>query len=395
MSWLGGYKTSAPKPTQAEIREAKRKQLEADRLHRAQQRTQHKQQLQAAVKAREEADKALQELLDIDTNIFEEQAHKSIAEEEIEELIAPDIEATMVDFDQQNEEDSATALESLKSVQCPFNKEDIEFWFSQLEDQLVVIGIKKQWTKKIALVRFLPPDIQIQVKSLLKLGQSAAGNDIYFRIKKQLLKLHGPKPEDAYLRAKNRVLSGRPSELGKLLVEDLCPADVKLTGCHCDRIIWGMFREKIPVIIRNHIADMPFNKDTYEAVFDKADQVWDSNRSSEPLNGGQVAAIKATPSNASSTSTQQEVAAVQRKNQRNNKNQNGQNQNNNRNQNQRGQNGQSQSGQNGQNSQGTRPPKPAINDDNLCRIHAKWKENANFCAAPWGCRMKNVYKAPQ
>ena len=39
--------------------------------------------------------------------------------------------------------------------------------------------------------------------------------------------------------------------------------------------------------------------------------------------------------------------------------------------------------------------KPAVNDDKLCKIHAKWKDNANFCAAPWACRMKNVYKAPQ
>ena len=33
-----------------------------------------------------------------------------------------------------------------------------------------------------------------------------------------------------------------------------------------------------------------------------------------------------------------------------------------------------------------------INDEGLCRIHAKWKKDANFCAAPWGCKMKNVYK---
>ena len=167
----------------------------------------------------------------------------------------------MVDFDKENEEDSKTAMDNLRTVQCPFNKEDIEFWFSQLEDQLTLIGVKKQWTKKIALVRFLPPDIQIEVKSLLKMQQTAAGDDIYLKIKTRLLKLFGPKPEDAYMRAKNRVLSGKPSQLGKLLIEDLCPSDVKLNGCHCDKIVWGMFREKIPIVIRNHIADMPFNKD--------------------------------------------------------------------------------------------------------------------------------------
>ena len=54
----------------------------------------------------------------------------------------------MVEFDQENGVDSATALENIRSVQCPFNKEDIVFWFSQLEDQLVVIGIKKTVDKE-------------------------------------------------------------------------------------------------------------------------------------------------------------------------------------------------------------------------------------------------------
>ena len=136
--------------------------------------------------------------------------------------------ARMVDFDQENVDDSATAMDNLRSVQCPFNKADIEFWFSQLEDQLTLIGVKKQWTKKIALVRFLPPEIQIEVKSLLKLGQTAAGEYIYFRIKTQLLKLYGPKPEDAYMRAKNRVMSGTPSQLGKAIIGDLCQKSKKI-----------------------------------------------------------------------------------------------------------------------------------------------------------------------
>ena len=222
-----------------------------------------------------------------------------------DEILEPVI---MVDFDQENGEDSNTAMDNLRTVLCPFNKGDIEFWFSQLEDQLTLIGVKKQWTKKIALVRFLPPDIQVEVKSLLKLGQTAAGTDIYFRIKKQLLKLYGPRPEDAYTRAKNRVLTGKPSQLGELLLEDICTGEAKLDGCHCANIVWGMFREKIPIIIRNHIADMPFNKDTFEAIFDKADQVFDSNRGSEPLDTPQVSAVVRSAPVASSTPEQ---AAVQ------------------------------------------------------------------------------------
>ena len=96
----------------------------------------------------------------------------------------------------------------------------------------------------------------------------------------------------------------------------------------------------------------------------------------------QVAAVVA------SQTVQGEVAAVQKNGQTKNKNKNQQ------------QKGQGQSGQGGQGSQSNKneqkpPKKPAINEDKLCRIHAKWKENATFCAAPWGCRMKNVYRAPQ
>ena len=294
----------------------------------------------------------------------------------------------MVDFDQQNEDDSATAMDNLRSVQCPYNKGDIVFWFSQLEDQLTLIGVKKQWTKKIALVRFLPPEVQNEVKSLLKLGQTAAGTDIYLRIKQKLLKIYGPKPEDAYLEAKNLVLTDKPSQLGHKLVEKLCPAEVKLEGCHCDRVIWGMFREKIPIVVRNHLADMTFDSTTYEAIFDKADQVWDSNRSSEPA---QVAATSAVPSSTT------EVAAVQGQKGKNQNRGRGQgNQNRGQNRGQGGQSGQNQnknsSGQNGQ----SKPDKAKlINDEGLCKIHAKWKKEANFCAAPWGCKMKNIYKEPQ
>lgn len=382
MSWLSGYKKSSTcaATSEEDIREARRKKLEADRLLRTQQREQTKKKLLAAQASRAEADKALQDLLDIAPDILSGDTDTEV--EVSEDILNDNSVAEMVDFDQENENDSATAMDNLRSVQCPFNKEDIEFWFSQLEDQLTLIGVKKQWTKKIALVRFLPPEIQNQVKSLLKLGQTAAGTDIYFRIKKQLLKLYGPKAEDAYLVAKNLVLTDKPSQLGQKLVETICPAEVKLQGCHCDRIVWGLFREKIPIVIRNHLADMAFNKNTYEAIFDKADQVWDSNRGSEPLPNRQVAAVVA------SQTVQGEVAAVQKNGQTKNKNKNQQ------------QKGQGQSGQGGQGSQSNKneqkpPKKPAINEDKLCRIHAKWKENATFCAAPWGCRMKNVYRAPQ
>ena len=218
----------------------------------------------------------------------------------------------------------------------------------------------------------------------MKLSQTAAGTDIYLRIKKQLLKLYGPKPEDSYLRAKSRILTGKPSQLGKLLVDDICPGEVKLEGCHCARQVWGMFREALPIVIRNHIADMPFTADTYEAVFDKADQVFDSNQGSEPLTTKSVSVVASTSS---------EVSAVQRsQNQsRGNKNRRGKN----KDKNESGQGQASSASSSSTSSSATsKPSTPKVNEDNLCRIHAKWKDNATFCAAPWACKMKNIYKAP-
>ena len=92
-----------------------------------------------------------------------------------------------------------------------------------------------------------------------------------------------------------------------------------------------MFRKQLPIVVRNHLSDLPFNKDTYKSVFAKADQVFDSNKGSDP----QVAStsVSVTPTT--------EVAAVQKSQKNKGKNKN------------KGQGGQnSQSGQGGQKDKG-------------------------------------------
>ena len=390
MSWLGGYKGPPKKSDSEDSREAKRKKLESERQQRAEQRDKLRKQVQAAQEDQEKADQAIQDILALEPEILSGD-DTVVSESEVENLLAetlneaadmaPDPPPPAVPFEAENGNDDEKAMDNLRSVQCPFNKEDVEFWFSQLEDQLTLIGVKAQWTKKIALVRFLPPEIQSEVKSLLKLKQDVAGN-IYLKIKKELLELFGEKPEDAYQRAKNRVMTGKPSQLGKAIVDDLTGGD--LTCNNCAKTVWGMFRESLPVVVRNHIADLPFTKDTYKEVFKKADMVWDSNRATEPL-PKQVAAVSKPAQSASPV-----VAAVQSRPGKNKRNQN---------QNQTKPQGQSQGkgqgqGQNNQNKP-DKPTTPKINEEGLCRIHAKWKNDASFCAAPWGCSMKNVYKKPQ
>ena len=81
------------------------------------------------------------------------------------------------------------AMEKMSSIICPFQKDDVDFWFSELETQLEMIGVKAQWTKRLALARFLPIEIKSEIKSLLILDKANAGDDIYKRMKKELLEL--------------------------------------------------------------------------------------------------------------------------------------------------------------------------------------------------------------
>ena len=406
MSWLGGYK---PKPSSSTAsgeaerkkleadRDAKRKKLEADRQLRIKQRNIHKQRLQAAIEARQEADQALQDILELDPDIFAEDnsaTQSIIAEDEVEDILA-DSGDEMADFDQEDGTDGAKAIEKLSTLQCPFNKEDLEFWFSELEGQLEMIEVKAQWTKIMALRRLLPVEIKEEVKSILKLTKTQAGVNIYHRCKLELMDLFGKKPEDDYIRAKNRKLTGKPSQLGKKLVDDICPGEVKLQGCHCAKTVWAMFREELPVVIRNHISEMTFTATTYKQVFAKADQVWSSNQNSDPVSRPAIAEVKLdSPSDAEAGGA---VAAVGFRNRGNRGGKPARNQ------------GQSGGGQGGGNKpqkpaqpaatsakpKGTRHPTAKGKDENLCKIHFTWGVNGNYCAAPWKCPMKDTFKAPQ
>ena len=407
MSWLSGLK---PSTSESDLRENRRKKLEQerlDRLHRSQQREAQKRILLAAQIAQAEADQACKDLLNIDPDLFEEKDSVTIPESEIldvlneADLLTADI--TMADFETENGVDGEKALDKLGSIKLEFDKEDIEMWFSELEGQLEVIEVKAQWTKRTALQRFLPLEIKSEAKSLFKLTKTQAGDDIYKKIKDELIQLFGAKPEDAYNRAKNRVMTGKPSQLGKSLIEDICACSPKLKCPCCAKIVWGMYREALPVVVRNHIAEMEFTSATYKNVLKKSDQVFDSNSSNQPVRGpATVAAV--------SNQADQEVAAVRSA---------------------RGGRGGGRGGNRGGRSQrgaangsgtyqapqtqsttNSTTPAPAAgagqaqnkgprhatakgSNDKLCKIHYRWGENATFCAAPWKCPMKDIYKTPQ
>ena len=115
------------------------------------------------------------DILTSDNSLLED-----INDEEIDQILADSVadqepadenSETMAgeEFDVANGTDGEKALDKLASVHCAFNKNDIQFWFCQLEGQLELRDVQSQWLKRMALLACLPVEIQEDVRDLLML----------------------------------------------------------------------------------------------------------------------------------------------------------------------------------------------------------------------------------
>ena len=213
MSWFS-YKTTN-KPTEAELREARRNKLEADRLQRAQKRTQHRNQLIQAAAAQEEADQAYKEFLNIAIDIFGDEVFQDTPVE------------IMANFDELSGDNDADAMKNLGQIKVAWDEEDPEYFFQKLETELQIFGIKKQFTKRQALLRNIPDDVAKQFKNLVTLQETVAGNKPYKDLKDAIVKAYGPRPGAAFQRAMSRVMVSKPSVYLKLVISDICKQNLK------------------------------------------------------------------------------------------------------------------------------------------------------------------------
>ena len=110
--------------------------------------------------------------------------------------------------------------------------------------------------------------------ALLTLSKTEGGNDIYLKIKTELLRIYSEKPSDSYKKALTRQMTGLPSQLGYQIINDICKKSTKLSGCCCEAAAMALWSMSLPVNIRAHISNMPFTKDTYKSVFEAADKVF-------------------------------------------------------------------------------------------------------------------------
>ena len=285
----------------SEDREAKREKLEAERLerlHRQQLRQARQKQLEAAEKAREEAEiaynEAIQGLLEIDPDLFNEESDR------------------MANFDELNTENGPKAIESLGQIKVNWDGEDPQYFFQKLETELQIFSIGKQFTKRQALIRCLPDEVAKEFKHLVNLQETEAGDKPYKDLKDALITSYGPRPGAAFYKAMSRVMTGKPSTLLKLLISDICPTNLK--GCnHCNSTIWGLFMLQVPMYLKTSLANEVFTEASMQGIMNRADNTWSAN---QDQNVSAVAAVSAAPTVSSPvtatvvTTNAAEVAAV-------------------------------------------------------------------------------------
>ena len=170
-------------------------------------------------------------------------------------------------------------------------------------------------------------------------------------------------------------MTGTPSQLGRQIMADICPSRQPLRGCHCADIVLGIWRRSLPQSVRNAVADMEFDDTTWRAVFDRADNVWQSNSASSSV----VAALEKA---AASNKTTEVAAASAKPPRRNNKNKN---------------NNPGSGNSGGANAQG-KPNRGPRHPDNppsgSCGLHWKFGKGAWTCADRHNCPWRD-YESPR
>ena len=197
--------------------------------------------------------------------------------------------AAAVPYDRATGEDGEDVYKKLSTLTNKFNKSNPKFWFANFERSIKHYGVKSETTKMEALINLLPPEVTEEVMSFISLDETELGDTPYLDLKTELLKLYGPRPEDSFNKAISRVLVGKPSALGKQIMNDFCECKPQINCKCCSKVAFGIWQKNLPTYIKAHISSQEFNVNTYSQIFDMADKVWLSHRSETPA----VAAIKA------------------------------------------------------------------------------------------------------
>ena len=238
------------------------------------------------------------------TNRLHKLSHSKAGAEEIvnEGFIAGQAEPTVSAVDEGNNpqpimavfedengvDDDKALLQALSLIKgFEWKPTNINFYFNQLETKMTTAGVKKNWTKFQVLTAVLPAQVQDELISTLQKAETDfPNNDAYKILKQKILKIFGQTEEARFERALQRTLTGKPSQLARALVNDIC--DKELAGCCCSRAVATLWKQKIPLAVRQAVAHIKFTKENFDTIVGVADSVFLSSRPS----GVTVAAVQ-------------------------------------------------------------------------------------------------------
>ena len=193
---------------------------------------------------------------------------------------ASDHEIMAVNFEDENLADDAQALQNAcRSLEkfC-WDPHNLKFTFQKLEIKMSAVGVKKQYTKFQVLSTVIPKAVEDEVQTLLICQEAEfPANDAYKQLKTEILRIFGPRPEEAIERALSRVLVGKPSQLARALVFDLSKCKPPLSCTCCPDIILALWKRQLPGNVRAGIAHCTFSKTTFDAVVKLADDIFSAN----------------------------------------------------------------------------------------------------------------------
>ena len=314
-------------------------------------------------------------------------------------------EPEVVNFEDENQRDEAQAMQNAFRHLEKFNWDpnDLKFTFQKLEIKMSAVGVRKQYTKFQVLSTIIPKVVEDEVKELLtKKETEYPENNAYKLLKSKIIKIFGPKPEEAVSRALGRVLTGLPSQLARALVNDLCKHDLQC-DC-CPDIILTIWKRQLPGYVCAGIAHCTFSKATFDSVVSLADNIYTSNRPNPAVAAYSVAAVSSgsgtvgggavSPSYLNETQPGltypvPEVNAVSRGGRGGRGFRGG-----------RGGRGGGRGGRGGQQQssgasapkhKGTKHPDLPEGDWQGCSMHFRHGKNAYFCSEPTTCPWKNVF----
>ena len=289
----------------------------------------------------------------------------------------PDQDEVAINFEDEAGKDGDKAIDHTRTLKIDYDPSDVKFWFIQLENEMFTCEVKSQWLKRCVLVKNLPSKVQSDVKALLSLQKSEAPADLYKQIKHEILRIHAPKREDTFKKALSRVLTGLPSQLGSELINDICDKPTKLTGCCCAKSVYTLWVLQLPASVRGAVADREFNANTYNAVFQTADRVYQSTRDT------QVNPAVAAISGADKSGEGPQVAAVRPAA----RGRGGRNRGGGRQQNQ--QSSSNSSNSSGSKGQGRGPRHSSNPPSSCCDSHYRFGDKSWNCLSPFTCPWKD------